>query len=208
MNLINEQRLGVVILSAGASSRMGSPKALLRWRESTILAHLLSVWKQAGAAQIGVVFDPTNQAVIAELDRLNVADRIPNPNATEGMMSSLRAASAWEHWESKINRVAIALVDQPQVTVRILKGLMDFSETHPEGICQPECNGRRGHPVILPRGDFDELSSAPEVTLRDFIQSRDERRKFFPCDEPAMFENLDTPSEYERAKAADDARSA
>ncbi len=208
MNLINEQRLGVVILSAGASSRMGSPKALLRWRESTILEHLLSVWKLAGAAQIGVVFDPTNQAVIEELDRLNVADRIPNPHAAEGMMSSLRAASAWKHWESRINRVAIALVDQPQMTVQIVKGLMGFTQAHPEGICQPECNGRRSHPVILPRRDLDELGSAPEETLRDFIQSRADRRKFFPCDEPAMFEDLDTPSEYERAKAADDARSA
>ncbi len=205
---MNEQRLGVVILSAGASSRMGSPKALLRWRESTILEHLLSVWKLAGAAQISVVFDPTNQAVIAELDRLNVTDRIPNPHAAEGMMSSLRAASAWKQWETKINCVAIALVDQPQVTVQILKGLMDFSETHPEGICQPECQGRRGHPVVLPRRDFDELSRAPEETLRDFIQSRADRRKFFPCDEPGMFEDMDTPSEYVRAKAADDAMSA
>ncbi len=46
---------GVIILGAGASSRMGTPKLLLPWRDTTIIGHLISQWRELGAAQIAVV---------------------------------------------------------------------------------------------------------------------------------------------------------
>ncbi len=50
--------LGVVILGAGASSRMGRPKLLLPWGATTIVGHLLEQWQTLGAAQIAVVRRP------------------------------------------------------------------------------------------------------------------------------------------------------
>ena len=52
---------GVVILAAGASTRMGRCKFLLPWGEKTILTHLFDQWRSAGAAQIAPVIDPSNQ---------------------------------------------------------------------------------------------------------------------------------------------------
>ena len=41
-------RFGVVILAAGASSRMGKPKLVLPWGKTSVLGHLIEQWKQAG----------------------------------------------------------------------------------------------------------------------------------------------------------------
>ena len=47
--------IGVVILGAGASSRMGRPKLLLPWRDTTVIGAILRQWRELGAAQIAVV---------------------------------------------------------------------------------------------------------------------------------------------------------
>jgi len=62
--------LAVVLLAAGASARMGCPKLLLAWRQSTVLEHLLAQWRSIGPAQMAIVIARDNGAVQAELDRL------------------------------------------------------------------------------------------------------------------------------------------
>ena len=77
---------GVVILAAGASSRMGRCKFLLPWGEKTILTHLLNQWRNAGAAQIAPVIDPSNQLLRKALTDagFSPSDWIENPFATTG----------------------------------------------------------------------------------------------------------------------------
>src|ERR1051326_3753790 len=59
---------GTIILAAGRSSRMGQPKLLLPWRDTSILKHLLSQWQGVGSAQI-VVVHAGEPDLLAELDR-------------------------------------------------------------------------------------------------------------------------------------------
>ena len=44
------ENLGVVILGAGASSRMGRPKLLLPWRDTTVIGQIIRQWRELGAA--------------------------------------------------------------------------------------------------------------------------------------------------------------
>src|SRR5208283_4064841 len=78
---------GVVILGAGASSRMGQPKLLLPWRDTTVLGAILRQWRELGAAQIAVVHRPNDAPLAAELGRLDFPahDRIENPQPERGM---------------------------------------------------------------------------------------------------------------------------
>ena len=192
---------GVAILAAGASRRMGSPKALLSWQGRTILEHLLTTWKEAGAWQVAVVFDPENEAVAMELDRLKITDRIPNPNAADGMMSSAKAAGAWPGWDDGLTHVAIALIDQPQIPLELIKRLADFSHQRPASICQPEQAGKRGHPVFFPWADFCELGDAMDASLRDFVHQRSARRESMQCDDACIHADLNTPQDFQNAVA-------
>ena len=98
---ITDKALGVVILGAGASSRMGRPKLLLPWRGTTVIGAILRQWRELGAAQIAVVLRPGDAPLAAELDRLDFprADRIENPQPERGMFSSIVCAANWPGWQ-------------------------------------------------------------------------------------------------------------
>src|SRR5438874_13144129 len=60
---------GVVILAAGASSRMGKQKLLLPWGDTSVLGYLIGQWEAPGAKQIAVVHGTDDKAIGSELDR-------------------------------------------------------------------------------------------------------------------------------------------
>ena len=107
--------LGVVLLAAGRSTRMGKPKLLLPWGRTSVLGHLIKQWKALGAKQIAVVCAPDDGAMRVELDRLGfpVQDRIINPAPDRGMFSSIQCAAQWSGWQAALTHWAIVLGDQP-----------------------------------------------------------------------------------------------
>src|SRR6266699_557070 len=119
---------GAVILAAGASSRMGKSKLVLPWGKTTVLGHLIRQWQQVGAKQIAVVRAADDNAIGAELDRLNfpVANRIMNPQPERGMMSSIQCAAAWPGWNGPLTHWVIVLGDQPHLRQETLRELVEF----------------------------------------------------------------------------------
>src|SRR5262245_43914169 len=109
--MTGEFNLGVAILAAGLSTRMGQPKLLLPWGETSVVGHLLQTWTALGAAQIAVVCAADVSEIHAELDRLNVArqDRIENPSPDAGMFNSIQCAARWPNWRRSLTHFAIVL---------------------------------------------------------------------------------------------------
>src|SRR6185436_16010651 len=95
---------GVIILAAGASSRMGQPKLLLPWGETSVMGHLISTWQRLGATQIAAVVAETNTLIAMELNRLRVPwdNRIINLQPERGMFSSIQCAAQWDGWNSSL----------------------------------------------------------------------------------------------------------
>ena len=194
---------GAVILAAGASSRMGRPKLLLAWGDTSILGHLLRRWQELGVHQTAIVCAPDNPPLHAELDRLGVpaGARILNPAPDEGMFSSVRAAAGWTGWAVELTHWMVSLGDQPHVRFETLQQLMKFSAAHPDKICQPARSGRARHPVLLPAAIFAELPVATEADLKQFLLNRSEQRALCEVDDPGLDFDLDRPEDYERALA-------
>jgi len=190
--------LGVIILGAGASSRMGRPKLLLPWQGTTVIGQLVSQWRELGAAQITVVLRANDLALMAELDRLKFSaqDRIINPQPERGMFSSIVCAANWPGWGSDILRVAIALGDQPHLQEATLRRLLKFSALNLDAVCQPAFRGRTAHPVILPRPVFESLKSSTAATLKDFLKLSPGRHVQHVINDPGLTLDLDTPEDY------------
>ena len=195
---------GVVILGAGASSRMGRPKLLLPWRDTTVIGHLLKQWRELGAAQIGIVMRPQDAALAAELDRLGFprADRIKNPQPERGMFSSILCAAGWPGWKDEIATWAIVLGDQPHLRPETLRQLLEFHFANADAVCQLEFDGHARHPVLLPRRAFKELKVSPAGTLKDFLKRTSVRSVRCSVDDPGLALDLDTPEDYQRAQAS------
>src|SRR5437763_13333350 len=93
----SEMLLGAVILAAGRSSRMGRPKLLLPWGETSVLGHLVEQWRMLRAQQIAVVCAAGDDGIQKELNRLMfpVECRIFNETPERGMFSSVQCAAQW-----------------------------------------------------------------------------------------------------------------
>jgi molybdenum cofactor cytidylyltransferase len=197
-------QLGVVILGAGASARMGKPKLLLPWCSTTVIGHLISQWRKLGAAQIGVVLRANDVALAMELDRLDFPkqDRIENPRPEQGMFSSIVCAANWHGWRQEISSWAVVLGDQPHLRSEALRQLLEFSGQNQAMICQPAFGGRTGHPVILPRPAFFELKNTGAATLKDFLKLTALPHVQCSVSDAGLSLDLDTPEDYKRLTAS------
>ena len=198
------ENLGVVILGAGASSRMGRPKLLLPWRDTTVIGAILRQWRELGAGQIVVVHRPDDAPLAAELDRLDHprAYRIENPQPERGMFSSIVCAANWPGWKKEIASWAIALGDQPHLNPATLRELLEFSAQNPDAICQPEFGGHTRHPVILQRAAFAELKSSLAATLKDFLKHIRLPRVQCAMTDAGLALDMDTPEDYKHLKVS------
>ena len=193
---------GIVILAAGASTRMGGCKLLLPWGEKTILTHLLDQWRNAGATQIVPVIDPSNQLLRKALADagFSPSDWIENPSPQLGMFSSLQEASRWTGWLSTLTHWIISLGDQPHVQISTLRMLLDAARKNPTRICQPALHGCAAHPIVLPRNNFRELAENDIADLRTYIRTQEAFRLRLPVVDPGVSEDLNTLEDYARWK--------
>ncbi|HVV70921.1 MAG TPA: nucleotidyltransferase family protein [Verrucomicrobiae bacterium] len=192
-------KLAAMILGAGRSRRMGRPKLLLPWAGTTVLGHLLKVWRGLEAEPICVVVAADDHVLSTELDRLGVpqAHRILNPSPETGMFGSVQCAAGWAvGFRSPITHIALILGDQPHLKVDSLSGLLRFSEAHLHQVCQPSYRGHKRHPVIVPRCCFEELAGSSAQTLKEFLADCD--IGILPCDDPGLDLDLDTPLDYQK----------
>ena len=192
---------GVVLLAAGASSRMGRPKLLLPWQGTTVLGHLLDQWALLEPACLAVVCAADNTALHTELDQLNfpAARRIINPHPGRGMFSSVQCAAAWPHWPADLTHLAVALGDQPQVRLETLRQQMQFAAKHLDAVTQPARDGRGRHPVCLPARLFAAIASTTVENLKQFLLTSGAPIERWESEDAGLDLDLDEPADYERA---------
>jgi molybdenum cofactor cytidylyltransferase len=192
---------GIAILGAGRSRRMGTPKLLLPWRGTSIIGHLLEVWRRLGASTIAVVCAADDKLMKKELERLGfpLGQTLQNPNPDTGMFDSIKLAANWPDWNQTLTHVVFALGDQPQISHSTLQELLACSLKSPNCICQPCYGGHPRHPVSFPRAFLRDLglSSAPD--LKAFLSSTAINRVFCESIDPALDWDIDTPDDYKRA---------
>ena len=197
----NIPALGVIILGAGASTRMGRPKLLLPWGKTSIVGHLIRQWRRLGAAQIATVCRGDDRALHAELDRLDFPprDRIENAHPERGMFSSIVCAACWEGWKDELTAWAVVLGDQPHLCPGTLRALLACQRDHPEAICQPVYDGHTRHPVLLPRRAMAELRRSRKKTLKLFLNQTACPLVKRAIHDPGLALDLDRPQDYEKA---------
>lgn len=193
--------LGAIILAAGRSARMGRPKLVLPWGETSVLGHLLQQWKSLGARQIAVVCAAGDQAVRAELDRLGfpAEERIYNPEPERGMFSSIQVAAQWPGWKRALTHWAIVLGDQPHLRHETLRQVLEFSAAHPDKVTQPVQSGHGRHPVFLPQAAFLDLATSGAADLKAFLGTMPHPAAFCELEDPGLDVDMDRPEDYPRA---------
>jgi molybdenum cofactor cytidylyltransferase len=184
-----------VVLSAGESSRMGRPKALLPIEGQKFIERIISVIGQSRAGRIIVVLGHNADEMRRQIEHLP-ADVVVNPDYKNGQLSSLQAAV--RHIKNdRCDGMLVHLVDHPYID-RPLVDLMiqRFYETK-KLIVVPRYDGKRGHPVIFSRDLFEELLRAPgDQGAKAVVNAHPEETLEIDTEDEGITLDIDTPELY------------
>jgi molybdenum cofactor cytidylyltransferase len=184
-----------VILAAGASSRMGTQKLLLPFGGEPLVARTVRQVAEAGFDDVLVVVGHEHEQVLAAIEGLGCRYAI-NPDYPTGMGSSFRTAVA----ELGNSAAAMfALADQPFVTASEYWRLLEAYQIQSTGIVSVRYGEVTAPPHLFDREFFPELAVL-EHGARPVLQRHRDRTVVlqFPLE---LLLDIDTPEDYERAKA-------
>ena len=145
----------VVVLAAGASTRFGSAKQLIRVNGRPLMLSAVSRAVELAGHSVTVVLG-SQAAELAPLLRHSPASVAINREWSEGIASSIRAGLA--HTPATADGILIALADQAAVTTEDLRRLTGLWRRDPASIVVAQYAGTIGVPAIFPRWCFRELN--------------------------------------------------
>lgn len=188
-------RLAGVVLAAGSSRRMGTPKAALALAGETFVARVHAALGAAGLEPLVVVTGEHHDAVAAALPVGHGAQLVRNPAPEHGQLSSLKVAlRALLAGAPEVTGAVVALVDHPAVAADTVRALARAAAAGGAAILVPTHAGRRGHPVVFQRGVWDELLATPDDAGARAVVRRDPTRvaEILVAD-PGVLLDVDTP---------------
>ncbi len=188
-------KVGAVVLAAGASTRMGTPKQLLRFKGETLLRRAALAALDAGCRPVVVVTGAHAARAREELRGLGVLE-VENELWETGMASSVRAGIGAVA-ESDADAVVLMLCDQPHVTSEIINTLTDAHRATGCGVVASVYGEGFGVPALFGRSLFDELLQLEGAAgAKQVIKSHAREAHFVPFPEGET--DVDTPEDFAR----------
>ncbi len=185
-----------IILAAGASQRMGTPKALLDLHGETFVARLTRVLAPHCDSITVVLGNHVDQIRPHVPNRARI---VVNPDPDRGQLSSLQAALA--ELAPNASGIAFIPVDCPAVNEETVARLASaFERRTPETLFViPRMGNKRGHPVFAARSVAEELLAlAPTDKASEIVHRHVPLTQYVDVTDPGIFADIDTPEAYQR----------
>lgn len=147
-----------LILAAGQSKRFGSPKQLLKWKESNLLANTIKTVCSSNASNVFLVLGAMYDQILEKTDTDSV-EVIKNKYWEQGLGNSI-AFGVNHIIKSNINvdGILLTLADQPLVDSDYLNSIISMFESgNNQIIASSYSNGKKGVPALFDPCYFDEL---------------------------------------------------
>ncbi len=187
-----------IVLAAGQSRRMGSPKLLLPWRGRTVVEAVVTSLRQGGVDRIVVVLGGDREAVERALADVQV-EFVLNPAFAQGaMLSSIQAGLG--AIGDEVQAALLMPGDLPSIQPATVRDLLAAGERATDRICVPVYGERRGHPVLIPRIYWKDLLALGEgESLRSFLRAHERQVLGVAVPDPGIRADIDTPADYQGA---------
>lgn len=196
MKNTNFPQIAGILLAAGNSSRMGSPKALLPINNSTFIDTILKHLNAAGCQPIISVLGAHGE-MICRSTAVDTYQCVSNPYPQEGMLSSLKIAI--QQLPEEVEGFILALVDHPMVRESTYHEMVKLARRKPDKIIIPRFFGKNGHPVYFGKSYFKQLLDTPNSAgARVVVYQSREMVRFLDVDDAGILQNIDTPEAFGR----------
>lgn len=182
--------IAAIILAAGDSRRMGSPKALLEFRGETFAERLVRIFSG--------FCDPVVMVLGRHADAIRArvhSTTIVNPDPDRGQLSSLQTALA--ALPEALEAFFFIPVDCPAIEANTIATLIREFRTAPAPFVIPRYGGRRGHPVCVAGWLAQEfLAMPPTAETRAVVNRHESAIRYLDLDDPGVLIDVDDPEAY------------
>lgn len=188
-----------LLLAAGEGRRLGYHKMLRSIAGRSMIFWTLDSLTAAGFLPKDIIVvigynSSQTEGILKSYDAsLNV---VKNPDYKNEMFSSIKTGISFV--PESCNHVLIALGDQPLVKPETIKAILE--KGNPLKVVQPTYNGKRYHPLLIPRSLIEAIRRAPiHFTLKDLMPPPEDRI-LISVDDEGVALDVDTPDDLQRAE--------
>lgn len=154
------ENIGIAVLAAGNSSRMGQPKQLLKWGNETLIGNAVKTALATTAKDVFVVLGANYQLIMKEVEKLPI-QILKNDDWQEGLGSSIACTAKFcENNAKNMDGLIFTLADQPLITSGYLqKMITNFQVGYDQIVATEYESGKKGVPALFDKIYFSELSA-------------------------------------------------
>ena len=194
-----QRRISAILTAAGESTRMGRPKPLLDWHGVSLVRFQIDSLLDAGVHEVVVVLGHESRVVARHVSGHGVRS-VVNADYKHGKTTSvLRGILSADPDATDLLLLA---VDQPRPTW-VVKRVIESHIERDALITSPRYEGRGGHPLLFSatlRGELESITDEGQGVREVFDVHRGEVNEIM-FDDPIVRVDLNTPEEYEAARA-------
>jgi len=189
--------IGIIILAAGASRRMGSPKQLLKIDNQTLIERAIAITQAVDNQETIVVLGANAESIAPFISSQSSIDYIINENWEQGMGTTLKVGLAFLLTKKiDLSAVIVMVCDQPYLSTKILQELIDKYQETKADIVATTYNNLKGVPALFSNALFDSLIGLDKDEGARKIIKRYEG-KIEVINFPKGIYDLDTPQAYQ-----------
>lgn len=193
---IKISNIAIIILAAGKSARLGSPKQLLSYKGKNLLRHTVDEALETGCQSVFVVLGANSELLKKELKDKPISI-VENAGWQEGMASSIRCGL--ETITNTILRpdcIIFMVCDQPHVSSSLLLSLVDKKNETKMPIVASSYEDKIGTPALFNKSFFPALMELKgDKGARKLIA--DNLDKVATVEFPEGITDIDTKEDYE-----------
>lgn len=192
-------RVVAVLPAAGASRRMGRPKLLLPFGESTLVGSVAAALRGGGVEEIVLVTAPGDEDLRAWAEGTGVTVAV-NPDPERGMLSSIQTGVAALRDLDVLLLVSPA--DLPNLRAETVALLLRRMLETGAPLALPAHRGRRGHPLAIAPALIPEIRTLdPGVGLKQLRDRYEAELLEVEVGDAGVVEDVDTPEDYARVRS-------
>ena len=183
-----------IVLAAGESKRMGSPKMILPFMGTTIIEKVIENVISSDVDKIAIVLGSNNDEVLKVTGKLPVM-HCYNENYKNGMLSSVKCGFGC--LPQDFRAALVFLGDQPMIETSVINNVIKGYNESVKGIVVPVYNNRRGHPLLVDKKYRDEIMNLNEQEgLRELANRYPDDLLEIKTENPSILKDIDTEQEY------------
>ncbi len=190
--------IAILILAAGDSSRMGTPKQLLKWKNTSLLGHAIETAKKSNTSKICVILGANYNLINAKINNYEV-EVLANESWEKGLGNSI--AFGINHLlesDSNFDALFIMLADQPLIDSAYLNKVLNMYKIGKRQIIATSYKGgKQGVPVLFDSIYFEELAQLnDDKGAKIILQKYSKNVSTIRADN--LVSDIDTLEDYER----------